>query len=175
MTDAIDHELPFVLTLTLDERAFAYFDDLRRRHFPPGRNIVPAHLTLFQQLPGGRGRDIKALLSSFCAHQKPLTLSVREVKAIGNGVAYFFDAPALMALRDGLADEWEPWLSDQDRAPYWPHVTVQNKVTPKVANVLARQLTGEFQPSQVTGTGLILWRYLDGPWQQERDFRFAGR
>jgi 2'-5' RNA ligase len=157
----------------LDDRSFAFFDDLRRRHFPPGRNHVPAHLTLFQQLPGGRGREIKALLASLAARRKPLSASVREVKAIGKGVAYFFDAPALMALRDGLADEWEPWLTDQDRAPYWPHVTVQNKVAPKVANTLARDLAGNFQPFQVTGTGLVLWRYLGGPWQLERDFRFA--
>jgi len=135
---------------------------------------VPAHLTLFRQLPGGRGREIKALLSSFVARQKPLALSVREVKAIGKGVAYFFDAPALMALRDGLAEEWWPWLTDQDRAPFWPHVTVQNKVAPKIANALARQLAGEFQPFQLTGTGLILWRYLGGPWQLEREFSFGG-
>ena len=124
-------------------------------------------------MPGGRGREIKTLLSSLSRRQKPLALSAREVKAIGKGVAYFFDAPALMALRDGLADEWDPWLTDQDRAPYWPHVTVQNKVAAKAANTLARQLAGEFQPFQVTGTGLILWRYLGGPWQREREFRFA--
>jgi len=175
MSDATGHEPPFVLTLKLDARAFAFFDDLRRRHFPPERNIVPAHLTLFQQLPGDRGHEIKALLSSLSARQKPLALMVRKVKAIGKGVAYFLEAPALMALRDGLADEWRPWLSDQDRAPFWPHVTVQNKVAPKAANALARQLAGEFQPFHVTGAGLILWRYLGGPWQSEREFRFAGR
>ena len=175
MHESIDREQPFVLTLKLDDRSFAFFDDLRRRHFPPGRNAVPAHLTLFQQLPGGRTREIKALLSSLAARQKPLALTVREVKAIGKGVAYFFDAPALMALREGLAEEWWPSLTDQDRAPYWPHVTVQNKVAPKAANALARQLASQFQAFQVTGTGLILWRYLGGPWQLERDFRFAGR
>ncbi len=132
------------------------------------------HLTLFQQLPTGRGREIKALLSSLSAVTKPLALSVREVKAIGKGVAYFFDAPALMALHNTLADEWEPWLADQDRAPYWPHITVQNKVAAKVANALARQLAGQFQPFQVTGAGLNLWRYLGGPWEMEREFRFAG-
>lgn len=101
-------------------------------------------------------------------------MMVREVKAIGRGVAYFFDAPALLALRENLADEWEPWLTDQDRAPYRPHVTVQNKVAPKLANALARQLAGEFQPFRSTGTGLTLWRYLGGPWQLEREFHFRG-
>jgi hypothetical protein len=169
----IDRDQPFVLTLKLDDRSFAFFDDLRRRHYPSDRNVVPAHLTLFHQLPGGRGRDVKALLASLVARQRPLALNVREVKAIGNGVAYFFDAPALMALREGLAEEWDPWLTDQDRAPYWPHVTVQNKVAPKTANALALDLAGDFQPFQATGTGLILWRYLGGPWQLERDFRFV--
>ena len=135
---------------------------------------MPAHLTLFHQLPGRRGRDIKALLSLLSAGQKPLAMSVREVRAIGKGVAYFLDAPALMALREGLAGEWDPWLSDQDRAPFWPHVTVQNKVSPKAAQTLARQLAKDFRPFQATGSGLILWRYLGGPWQAEREFRFAG-
>jgi len=43
---------PFVLTLKMDASSFATFDDLRRRYFPSGRNAIPAHVTLFQALPG---------------------------------------------------------------------------------------------------------------------------
>ena len=174
MTDPIGQEPPFVLTLKLDQRAFAFFDELRQRHYPPERNVVPAHLTLFRQLPGSRGRQIKAHLRALCARQKPLALTVREVKAVGTSVAWFFDAPALLVLRNGLASEWRPWLADQDRAAYWPHVTIQNKVTPDAATALARQLAGDFRPFPANGMGLILWQYRGGPWQMERQFPFAG-
>ncbi len=43
---------PLIVTVALDEGAFAWFEDLRQTHFPPGRNQVPAHLTLFHALPG---------------------------------------------------------------------------------------------------------------------------
>ena len=45
-------EAPLILTLRFDGEAFARLDDLRRAHFPPERNQIPAHLTLFHALPG---------------------------------------------------------------------------------------------------------------------------
>ena len=53
---------PFVLTLEMDGESFARFNELRQAHYPPERNLVPAHVTLFHRLPGERGREIKALL-----------------------------------------------------------------------------------------------------------------
>jgi hypothetical protein len=40
----------FILTAELDPASFAWLDWLRREHFPPERNLLPAHLTLFHRL-----------------------------------------------------------------------------------------------------------------------------
>ncbi|NJM07417.1 2'-5' RNA ligase family protein [Candidatus Gracilibacteria bacterium] len=44
-------EEPLILTVLLDEDTFRRFDGLRRTHFPPQRNLIPAHITLFHALP----------------------------------------------------------------------------------------------------------------------------
>src|SRR6478736_2886397 len=40
----------FILTAELDPASFDWLDGLRRVHFPPARNLLPAHLTLFHRL-----------------------------------------------------------------------------------------------------------------------------
>ena len=40
---------PLVVTLEADARSQARFDAARERWFPPERNLVPAHVTLFHQ------------------------------------------------------------------------------------------------------------------------------
>jgi hypothetical protein len=53
-------------------------------------------------------------------------------------------------------------------------VTVQNKVPPRDANALLRQLQATFQPFEVRAEGLLLWRYRGGPWEPVRRFVFGG-
>jgi hypothetical protein len=43
---------PLILTLKMDRESFSRFEGLRQAHFPPHRNFIPAHLTLFHHLPG---------------------------------------------------------------------------------------------------------------------------
>ncbi|WP_204248378.1 hypothetical protein [Hymenobacter sp. PAMC 26628] len=43
---------PLILTLALDTDSQAYFDELRRQHFPAKINYLAAHVTLFHHLPG---------------------------------------------------------------------------------------------------------------------------
>lgn len=50
---------------------------------------------------------------------------------------------------------------------------MQNKVTPEAARRLLAELQGEFQPFTARAEGLLLWRYLGGPWERLRLFRFA--
>jgi 2'-5' RNA ligase len=163
---------PFVLTLEMDGESFARFEELRRRHYPPERNLVPAHVTLFHQLPGDRAREMKALLSRVAAGQKPFEIEAREVKAMERGVAIFLRAPQLYALRDALAAEWEPWLSEQDRAGFRPHVTIQNNVSESEARRTQREVEAAWRPPRMRAIGLHLWRYRGGPWESVQVYRF---
>ena len=166
---------PLVLTLEMDGRSFALFDRLRREHYPPERNQVPAHLTLFHALPGDRLPEIRALLRDATARRRPMRLRAAGLTPLGQGVAFALEAPALHALREELAREWRPWLTPQDAAGFRPHVTVQNKASRDAAARLLGDLKRDFRPFEVTGAGLLLWRYLGGPWERVARFPFTGR
>lgn len=167
-------ERPLILTLEMDRASQEMFGGLRDRHFPPEHNVVPAHLSLFNQLPGAREGRISSDLEELCRHQDPMTLVATELLFMGKGVAYRLESPGLAALRKALAERWEPWLGPQDRQGFRPHVTVQNKVSPDRARDLHGQLSRAFAPFEVRGEGLLLWRYLGGLWEGAGTFPFGG-
>ena len=154
--------MPLILTLALDPAAQARFDALRAAHFPPERNHLAAHVTLFHALPDALaiGDDVRA-----AARRQPFPVRVSGLRSLGRGVAYVLEAAELTALRRELAEGWASLLTPQDRQRHAPHVTVQNKVTPAAARALLADLSTGFAPYAVTATGLALWRYLGGPWE----------
>jgi 2'-5' RNA ligase len=157
----------------MDERSQEHFDRLRERHFPPERNYLRAHLTLFHKLPGEREAEISAELREICREHEPLTLAVTGLRFLGRGVAYELSSPEISALRRELTRNWKPWLGAQDRQGIKPHITVQNKVSPERARVLHQELQAAFSPFEVKGVGLSLWRYLGGPWELAHTYPFG--
>ncbi|MGD9988862.1 2'-5' RNA ligase family protein [Pseudonocardia sp.] len=157
-----------IVTAVLDDAAQERFDALRRKHFPPERNHLAAHVTLFHALPGEHRREVEddlGVVAERVGAEVPVRVS--GLRFMGHGVAFVLRSPVLTRARSGLAQRWEPWLSAQDRAKGADlHVTVQNKVEPERARALHDALRGEFTPSDVSATGLALWRYLDGPWEE---------
>ena len=165
---------PLILTLTLDAESQAFFDEQRRRYFPPKINYLSAHLTLFHALPGAEYDAIVADLTAVTAAQPTgLALRATGLKFMGRGVMYTLDNPQLPALHRDLQKRWEPWLTPQDRQGLRPHITVQNKVDPAVARALHEELSTGFQPFDATGTGLALWAYKGGPWELRQQFGFG--
>ena len=158
----------------MDDPSQERFDRLRRAHFPPERNFLQAHLTLFHHLPGDRTDEIVATVEETCREQDPLTLRAKGLLFMGRGVAYAFDAPELVALRRRLAEGWGPWLTPQDRQGFRPHVTVQNKVPAQEARALHERLREGFSPFEVGGEGLSPWRYMGGPWRPVVAYPFEG-
>ena len=156
---------PLIVTAALDEGAFAWFEDLRQSHFPRHRNQVPAHLTLFHALPGEEEPFIMQTLEAACQHRRPQRLDVRGPWSIGRGVAYRLASPELEELRNELAEVFSPWLTPQDRAPFRPHITIQNKADPGDARALLERLQLEFEPFDIVVEGFLVWRYLGGPWE----------
>ena len=166
---------PLILTLTLDPDAQQFFNQLREAHFPPERNYLAAHLTLFHHLPGEQRAAIEGELSRRAAALGPLTLAVTGVQFLGRGVAYSLESPAVAELHRELQQQWQPWLTPQDQQRRRPHVTIQNKVDPKVARALHEELSASFQPFEATGRALHLWAYRGGPWESMRQFVFLER
>ena len=160
---------PLVLTLQLDEAAQAFYEGLRRLYFPPERNVIPAHLSLFHQLPDQR--KIHETLHALASVTPAFPLTNPVLRSIGRGVAVFVGAKALMDLHAALSSEFEVDLIPQDRQRFRPHIVVQNKVDPETARQTLSQLQSTPMP-EPRATGLTLWRYLGGPWQRLHDFSF---
>jgi len=175
MTPGAGAAEPLILTLRMDGRSQERFDSLRELHFPPERNYLRAHLTLFHKLPGEQEADIFTDLWEVCRHREPITMTATNLLSLGRGVAYELSSPELVGFRRELAGRWEPWLGAQDRQGFKPHVTVQNKVPPEEARALHERLRATFSPFEVQGVGLSLWRYLGGPWEPVRTYRFGER
>lgn len=162
---------PLVVTLALDEQAQQRFDELRRRHFPPERNHLAAHVTLFHAVPGELEQQVRNDLES-AAVRPPIALRVTGPRSLGRGAAYDLVSAEMIALRQALAAGWQQHLTNQDRQWHRPHVTVQNKVDPETARRTLRELPPA--SGTVTGTGLALWRYLGPTWQPLAALPFSG-
>ena len=164
---------PLIVTAHLDEASFAALDALRRRHFPKKLNRIPAHISLFHQLPGAEIESVRATLAEACRTVRPFAMTPRDLRFLGRGVAIAYDAPELARLHDDLASAWAGWLTAQDRQSFRAHVTIQNKVDPAVARALLDTLRDELEPPTCRVEGLDLWRYLGGPWEAVETVRFG--
>jgi 2'-5' RNA ligase len=173
MNELFPDAAPLILTLALDPDSQARFDRERRAYFPPERNHLAAHLTLFHHLPGEEIGAIQARLAEACRAQRGFDLAVEEVWMMGRGVAYRLGSPELVALHRALAAGWRAWLTPQDRQALRPHVTIQNKVPAEAARALHARLRAGFAPFAVRGTGLLLWHYRGGPWEAAGEFPFG--
>lgn len=162
---------PLILTLALNNEAELFFDALRQRHFPPERNFLKAHLTLFHHLPPDKPGILEAIKTVYM-QQELFILRVVDVVGIGRGVAYKLESDTLQQMHKQWQQQWQPWLIPQDKQKLWPHVTVQNKVAPQTARELLQQLQNSFTPFKIQGTGLRLWKYLGGPWELLETFLF---
>jgi hypothetical protein len=78
-----------------------------------------------------------------------------------------------LRLRDRFRQHWLEHLTPQDREPWQPHVTIQNKVQPTVARVSHHAVAASFTPYEVMATGVALWIYCDDLWQAAGTFAFA--
>jgi 2'-5' RNA ligase len=166
-------DAPLILTLRFDTESFARFDAERRRHFPPERNFIPAHLTLFHHLPGDRYADIAEAAAARAAKQVSFPLATTGLRYLGQGTAYTIESPPLITLRAELAALWSADLTRQDAQGFRPHVTIQNKVPAPIAKALFGELSESFEPFEAMATGLLLWRYRGGPWAPAGEYGFA--
>ena len=166
---------PLILSLALAVEDHARLDRLRDAHFPPERNFLAAHVTMFHHLPGAEHDAIAAALKEACSETPPFQVRVALLQSLGRGVALALDSDALIRLRAGLARRWAAWLTAQDRQSYRPHVTVQNKVDPKLAKALLAELSFGFAPWTMAASGLSLWWYRGGPWETAGTFPFAAQ
>lgn len=164
---------PLILTARILERDRHPFDRLRQKHFPPDRNFLCAHLTMFHRLPGEHMARLVQHLVEVAAGHTPIRAEVSGLRHLGAGVAFTIASPDLQDIQAKLRGAFIAWLGGQDMQKWQPHITIQNKVSKLTADTLHAALVSEFRPHTIEIVGLDLWRYVNGPWRHERSVMFG--
>lgn len=162
---------PIIVTALMGQPDLSTLDALRRAHFPPDRNYVRAHLTMFHHLPPSCGPELLQLLKDEARGNDPAA-RLSGVINLGGGVAFRVDSADLEDIRTRIADRFAPMLMPQDRTPWRAHVTVQNKVKAPEARALLDELSANFRPRLLVLKGLAAWSYRGGPWESIAAFAF---
>jgi hypothetical protein len=165
---------PIIVTALFGRGDEGWLEDLRRAHYPPEHNRVPAHLTLFRHLPPGLGAELATRLKAIAAAPPPRA-EVAGILDLGEGTALRVESPGLEAIRAELAEAFHGLLMPQDQAGWRPHVTIQNKVARREARALQARMKPGFARRPLAIAGLATWRYReDGRWEPLKAHRFRG-
>ena len=160
-----------IVTVEIAPRDFSWLEGLRRTHYPPDRNQVPAHLTMFHSLAPSAEAELRTRLAA-AVRQPPPKAMLAGLMDLGGGVAFRVVSPDLDRIREELALDLHGMLGAQDSGGWRPHVTIQNKVAPKVARALKASLERSFAARALAVSGLGLKRYLGGPWEPLASYSF---
>lgn len=166
---------PLIVTAVLPAPVQGWADGLRRAHFPPERNFLAAHVTLFHALPPFVEAEARMLLADLAARTPPPAASLSRIMDLGGGTAFRIDCPAILELRAEIAERFHGMLTGQDSHAPRLHVTIQNKVARSDAKALQQHLAATFRPRDFHFGGLALHRYLQGPWEALAQWQFRGR
>jgi 2'-5' RNA ligase len=173
-TPDLDRELrlktrhPLILTARVADKDIEPLDRLRQAHFPPDRNVLRAHLTVFHRLPGEHSEKIVERLERVADGHHLVSAEVSALRHLGAGVAYSVASPPLQQIHARLRAEFVAWLGPQDMQKWQPHITIQNKVSKPRADALYGDLSHNFQAHPIEILGLDLWDYLGGPWRHSQ-------
>ncbi|STX52848.1 Uncharacterised protein [Legionella busanensis] len=155
--------MSFILTLEFNSTLQNFFEQQRRQHYPFHLNKVPAHVSVFHQLPEKYFVKINTKLNEITSDNVCVPVTISGIKFLGRGNAYSLDFDQTLFLQ--LRKAWSTWLISQDKQTWQPHVTIQNKVSIEEAKLLNQALYTQSIPLYGNIIGLNLWRYLDGPWE----------
>lgn len=162
-----------IVTAELGSRDFAWLDQLRRAHYPPERNQVAAHLTIFHSLPPSAKGELQSRLKKF-ATEPPPRASIEGLMNLGGGVAFRVVSNDLDRIREDLLNDLHGLLGVQDFGGWRPHVTIQNKVSPKESRTLIGSLEHGFSSRPLSIAGLGIHCYMGGPWERVAIYPFRG-
>ncbi len=165
-------EDPYILCLKMDAVSLQRLSAWRKQYFPPERNFLEAHLTLYHRLPFTATQLILSTLKTFAQNQLVFPLSFEELTHQGGFLGIKAAPSEVLQVKGALDRAFDLWLAPQDRQKIMPHVTVMNNAPPEATGEALRLLKQEFAPWQGRAEGLQLFRYRQGPWEWVADFLF---
>ncbi|MEE4450462.1 2'-5' RNA ligase family protein [Novosphingobium resinovorum] len=164
---------PLLVTAELPRDVLAWTDALRREHYPPDRNRLQAHVTLFHALPASVEDELLEVLTDL-ARASPPTARIDGLMKLDTGTALAVHSPAMVELHGLIAERMHGLLTQQDAQPLKLHVTIQNKVTAQAARLLQAQLAARLEPTAFRFRGFGLYAWEEGLWRPIRLVIFRG-
>jgi 2'-5' RNA ligase superfamily len=169
------HFEPFIVTAELPQDLFHWANGLRTAHFPPERNHLSAHVTLFHALAPSLREELRGMLGQIAAEFKPPPAQLDGVMNLGRGTALAIRSKAMLAIREGIAERFHGALTAQDSHAPRLHITIQNKVEPALAKALQAELAAALTQRRFVFTGLGLHRYCNPHWEAVQIWPFRGK
>ena len=166
---------PFIVTAELPREILAWADALRRAHYPPERNKLQAHVTLFHSFAPSLREELRGYLPQVAGEYAPPAVRVAGLMDLGRGTAIELASEGMLAIREQIAEHFRGSLTEQDRHRPRLHITVQNKVSKEDARALQRELEPALQMQSFHFTGLGLHLYRGGSWEALGTWRFRGK
>ncbi len=166
---------PFIVTGVLPDDILAWADGLRRAHYPPERNWLKAHVTLFHSFAPSLRGELPRYLASIASEFAPPPAEVTGLMDLGSGTAIAVRSPGLLAIRARIAEHFWDMLTRQDQGGKKLHITVQNKVPRADALALQRSLEPVLPHPKFRFTGLALHIYRGPHWEAVNRWTFRGK
>ena len=165
---------PLLVTAELPPDILEWADRLRRAHYPPERNRLKAHVTLFHALPPSARDEVRQLLGGLAGETDAPEAQVTGLMDLGRGTAFSVESPGMLALHERLADMLQGLTQQQDARELRLHITVQNKVARSEAKSLQAELAAQFGPRRFRFRGFGLYGWDGGLWNFRRLYPFRG-
>ena len=163
---------PLIVTAEMPPDLFSWANQMRVDHFPPDRNYLQAHVTLFHALPPSCEDELRDCLKNMARDNPPVPARLVGIMKMGKGTALKLESAGMIAIWQDLADRFHGLLTPQDEHRPRLHVTVQNKVSIEAAKALQADLALRVEPRDFAFTGLQIHAYRGGPWEELGRFSF---
>ena len=167
--------MPFIVTAELPPDVLAWADGLRRRHYLPERNWLKAHVTLFHAFAPSLRDELHGMLGGIAAEFAPAAARIDRLMDLGSGTALAIHSPAMLAIRQRIADHFHGALTAQDGHQPRLHITIQNKVTSQAAQTLQAALGPDLASRSFRFKGLGLHRYRNPHWEAAGTWALRGK
>ena len=166
---------PFIVTAELPGDLFAWANALRTAHFPPERNHLKAHVTLFHSFAPSLRAELPRELARLAGEYAQPPGRTNGLMDLGGGTAIALHSPGMLSIREEIAETFYAMLTAQDRGGKKLHITVQNKVERAAAKALQAELAALIDTREFRFTGLGLHRYLGPHWEAVGVWKFRGK
>lgn len=166
---------PFIVTAELPADIFSWANGLRAENYPPERNWLKAHVTLFHSFAPSLRDELPRFLARMAGEYAAPPAEVSGLIDLGGGTALAIRSPGMLTIRERIAEHFWHMLTSQDQGGKKLHITVQNKVPRQTAMALQAELGARLKPRTFAFTGLGLHLYRNPHWEAVGVWRLRGK